>query len=163
MAIRNDYLPEDIQMCFYKLFVGLQGSQPWSRWDVLPAYPEADRFTDFDKPFLYVDSPTFLGAVDAQGSQLPMRRWQLYVGCWSDNKVGRTGELNIMTGRVLNLMLDPYTVHSTTFNVDIGADSFSNTTLIAQGIEVETVVTDRDGFTGDVKQFRREIGIHVLT
>ena len=162
MTVRQNTIVTDIWKCVYALLNKLcSTTAPWSSWDCIKGYPEADRFADFTKPFVYIEDPMPLSDVYfQQGASKAKRQYSIMVGAWDDRKTGGIEEITIMTSRISDLFSDPYTVHTATFDVTL-ATAYSDTTLKAQGISVDGIGGPRKIETENQKEFRREFELRV--
>lgn len=162
MAIRANYIIDDIQRCIFELFEYLcDNTSPWTDWQVCYGYPETDVFEQFTKPFIYVEAPAQVFTRSMQAGK-PIRQWEMLIGVWDDRKTGGTEEINLMCSRILELFSDPKAVNYTnTFNVTIGTTSFTGTNLTTQNIYVIGIDGPRNLFTEDIKEFRREFTVTI--
>lgn len=164
MAIRENYEVDDIQTLVYSLLLHLAGdTSPWTSWEVIRGFPDVDVFDQFSKPFLYVLMPTTNYAYRHQGGKVGNKMWSLLIGAWDDRKTGGPEEIAIISSRMLGLFGDPQTAHTTTFNCTLGTTTYTNTTLIAQGLRITAVRGPRELFAENIKEFRAEFELELRT
>jgi len=152
MAIRANYIIDDIQRCVFELFEKLcANTSPWTDWQVCYGYPETSIFEQFTKPFFYVMPPSQMATLPMQGGK-SIRQWQ-----WDDRKTGGTEEINLMGSRLMELFDDAKAVNYTnTLDVTLGTTTYTGTNLGTQGIFITGIEGPRLIQTEDIKEFRRE-------
>lgn len=157
---------EDVQRCVHACLAAITGA-PWSRWDVILGWPEADATTGkFVKPPIYVMPPIVTDWRWIQGGK-PGSRLRMILGAWDDRGTGGTEEINLIASRLLDFFTDPKVMNAQTFTITIGTTTYTGTTLIAQGIRVDTgagpgITGPRQIQSDDLKEFRYEFDLNLL-
>lgn len=126
-------------------------------------WPEADAITKkFVKPPVYVMPPKVVDWRWVQGGK-PGKALRMIIGAWDDRGSGGTEEINIIGSRIADLFSDPQALNSQSFNVTLGSYT-SGTTLIAQGINVMSIIGPRDltDIVDGSKEFRIEFDLDLL-
>lgn len=165
MAIRGTHIVDDVQTLIYALLselTGSGGSDPWTRWTVIRGYPESDIFDHLDEPFIYVETPIMTNLLQEQGGE-PSYFWSLKIGAWDDRVTGGTEEINIIASRLIDFFNDPKTCHTQTFDVTLGTTTYTDTTLMAQGLRVVGITGPREMYTENLKEFRMEFDLSLRT
>ncbi len=165
--IRSTHFIDDVQRCVHACLAAIT-SDPWSRWDVILGWPEADATTGkFPKPPVYVMPPKVIDFGWTQGGK-PGKRLRMILGAWDDRGSGGTEEINIIGSRILDLFTDPAALNAQTFSVTLGT-AITGTTLLAQGIGIDHdagpgIVGPRDlsDGTGSLKEFRHEYDLNLI-
>jgi hypothetical protein len=159
--IRNNNKIVDTWKCFDALLNKKTNSSPWSSWKVIKGYPESDVFTDLGTPIIFTESPRRISTnIVQQGGNREKEFYEIRLGVWDDRKTGGVEEINIISGRILDLFENKYDVHTATFDVTLGS-AFPDTTLMAQGIRVEDIAGPREIATTNTKEFRHEFNIRI--
>lgn len=157
--IRDDYIIEDIQKIMVYLIKKMI-TDTWTRWEVIFGYPEQAIFEKFTKPFIYIMAPTEIDGRLQQGGR-GRCHWEMTIGLWDDRQTGGSEEINIQGSKLHNFFKTSQTCHAKQFNVILGATTYTNTTLKAQGIRILNIKKLKgDIFTEDIKEFRNE---YILT
>ncbi len=162
--IRQNFSVSDTQAAIFALLKKLTGTvAPWSSWEALLGYPEGEKFA-FAKQLIYVMPPVKAGYIPQQGGR-SATIWEMALGVWGKGGEGGTGgeaEADIAAGHLLDLFGCP-DAYAVTFNLTLGATSYTNTTLRAQGITLT-------GTSGPILvpveeplEFRREISMSLIT
>lgn len=159
MAIRSSYILTDVQECLYQFLSKLiVGSAPWTSWAVQKGWPESDVLKHFSKPIIYIDAPLITDTKYWQMGGVPLFQVSTIIGCYNDRSTGGPEELEIISGHLVEKFLNPSGVLAVTFNVTLGATTYSSTTLGAQGIRIQNISGPRGGITADdLKEFRKEL------
>ena len=159
MAVRSGYILTDVQECLYQFITKLiAGSAPWTSWAVYKGWPETDVLKHFSKPTIYIDAPLITDTKYYQQGGLFNYQVSVILGCYDDRTTGGPEELEIMASQLVATLLNPSSVLAVTFNVTLGATAYTSTTLIAQGIRIQTMYGPRSGMTSnDLKEFRKEM------
>jgi hypothetical protein len=99
-----------------------------------------------------------------QGGGIPGTEWEMIIGCWDARLTGGPEEIQIIGSQLLALFNNPVTLNKTnTFNVTLGATTYTTTNLIDQGIETMSIRGPRPIDCEDLKEFRDEFIITLLT
>ncbi|HOZ01916.1 MAG TPA: hypothetical protein PLG20_08865 [Candidatus Syntrophosphaera sp.] len=163
MAIRRKYSVSDVQKVIYALLAKLtSATAPWSSWQVVYGYPEAEHFT-FPKLLLYVDTPIKTGTLAHQGGR-PAVTMEIILGCWNsggDEGSGGVEECDIAAGHILDLFGD-VDVYNTQFTVTLGTATYTNKTLYEHGIIVTGSTGPRNIPVEDPLEYRREVTISLI-
>ena len=165
MSIREKYKIDDIQKCIYALILKLTtATSPFTDWAVVYGFPEAEIFDSFTKPFIYVEMPVATFRFDMQAGGKPNYAWEMIIGIWDDRKTGGSEEISIMASQLLALFNDPQTCMRTQFNVTLGTTTYTNTTLLAQGIGIVNISGPREILDNvAMKEFRQEFNLTLET
>jgi len=161
--IRETHILDDIQQSIYGMLNKLTTTtSPWTSWKVIIGFPEEEIFDQFDKPIIYVMSPIQVSKIQQQGQSGVNRRWRVKIGTWLDRKHGGTEELNIIGSKLMSLFEDPRTACvTTTFNITLGATTYTNTYLTQLGIGVDGIDGPNQVFVYDEKEFRYEFELFI--
>lgn len=160
MSVRAAYIILDIHKCIYELIDKLTtATSPWTRWKAVPEYPMEDILKQFAKPVIYIEKPVKIGLIQHQGG-LPCGRYKMKLGAWDDRKTGGPEEIDIIDSAIQNLFDNHQTVHTTQFTVTLD-QTYTNTTLITQGIRIEEIDGGREIATVDIKEFRIEHNLYL--
>jgi hypothetical protein len=136
----------------------ITGSAPWTSWTVQKGWPESDVLKHFAKPIIYLDDPLLTETKYWQMGGLFAYQVSVIVGCYNDRTTGGLEELGIICGHLVEKFLNPSGVRAVTFNVTLGATTFTATTLKGQEIRVQNISGPRGGITtDDLKEFRKEL------
>jgi hypothetical protein len=158
-GVRANYIIEDIQRCIHGLITKLiSGTAPWTSWRIVYGWPTSKVFETFTKPFIYVMPPMQTDFIFQSGGGKKLGRFDLTIGAWDDRVTGSTEEINIISSRILALFNDPATVQTTQFNVTLDS-AYTNTTLNAQGVKIESCVGPSVIGGEDIKEFRNEFSV----
>lgn len=163
--LRDTHLIDDIQQCLYALLNTMAGStSPWTSWVIKIGFPEEEVLEQFDKPIIYIMEPVQLDRLRQQGGSAPTRYWRVTIGVWLERIHGGTEELNIIGSRIMKFFEDSkVSCVDTTFNVTLGATTYTATNLTTMGIFVDGIDGDRARFDFiDEKDFRREWDLTVV-
>lgn len=173
--IRNDHFFEDIRKILLAFFNAQ--SAPATSWTFILDYPDKHFFHKWAKPFIWLENITPTGRMESQynfhstsvvgGSTYKnyvyLMEMELRIGAWLAEKHGGMEEINIIRSWLVNLFNPPLPkLPSTTFNVTLGATTYTGTTLYAQGIRQISFFGDNDVPTEDIKEFRREVNLYLL-
>lgn len=162
MAVRSAYIIEDIQQCIYNVISKLTSTTaPWTSWTAKLGYPEADVLDQLAKPIIYIMNPVAVNEQWQQGG-LYVGFYEMTIGAWDDRKTGGPEEMNIIASALLNLFRNPSSCHAQQFNVVTDA-SYTNTTLITQGVRVDGIRGPREIATEEIKEFRFEFTLFLRT
>jgi hypothetical protein len=134
---RTGYEILDIQKILVALLKA-NTSAPWSRWEVIHAWPADDVFDQITKPVIYIDLPDYAGDIKASGS-LPGTQWECIVGLWDDNRTGGDEEIAVMKSQLLYFFRQKKDLHNKTFTVIIGGTTYTATDLLAQGLAIQAI------------------------
>jgi hypothetical protein len=162
MAVRSTYFIDDVQKCIHACLAAIT-SDPWTRWDIILGWPEADAATGkFVKPPIYIMPPKVIDWLWKQGGK-PGKALRMIFGAWDDRGSGGAEEINIIDSRILDLFTDPAVLNAQTFTVTLGS-TITGTTLIAQGIGIEGIIGPHDlsTGTGSLKEFRHEFDLDII-
>ena len=151
----------DIWKCIDAVMVKQKSAAPWLSWKIIKGWPESNVFTDLGSPFIFLESPIQIGYnTPQQGCNKTQEFFEMKIGLWDDRKTGGVEEISIMSGRILDFFGDMRKCHTATFNVAMGT-AYTNTTLISQGVVIETVSGPRMIQTENPKEFRREFTLQL--
>ena len=160
---RTGYEIDDIQSCYYQMLKALTAA-PWSSWNVIRGWPEIEVFNNPSKPFIYVMPPVSVEDWMQQAGGIAGTIWEMIIGCWDGRLTGGPEEIQIIGSQLLALFNNPVTLNKTnTFNVTLGATTYTATELLSQGIETMSIRGPRDIATEDQKEFRSEFTVSLLT
>mgnify|MGYP000042569129 CR=1 FL=1 len=158
--MRDGYEIDDLQSLLYAVFKKYAtDTAPWTSWDVIRGYPQVEYFELATKPFIYINSPTLISRVYMAGGR-GRGNFEVIVGCWDHRDHGGIEEVNIMTGHILDLCNNPKSLQSKKFDITLGNDTYSNTTLTARGAYVIEAIGPRDLSEGP-KDFRCEVTLAI--
>ena len=161
MTVQANNIIEDLQQCIFSLVKDFtDGTAPWTSWTPVLGYPETETFEQFTKPLIYIMAPVLTDTQWQQGG-LYIGAYEGVIGAWDDRKTGGTEEINIISSRILWLFGNPNTAHATTFDVVTDA-TYTNTTLIAQGLRVEGIAGPREIATEEIKELRVEFTLSII-
>ena len=164
MAIRRKYSISDTQKAFFTLIKKLcDTTAPWTSWQAVFGYPETELFT-FAKPLIYVMAPFKTRDIFQQGGR-SATAWELVCGVWNNGGDGGTGgveEADIAAGHLLDFFQAPE-AHTTQFTVTIGSTTYTNTTLINQGVIITGTSGPQDIPVEEPLEYRREVTISLIT
>jgi len=174
--IRNDHIFEDIREVLLA-FLNAQIA-PATSWTFIKDYPDKHFFHKWEKPFIWLENLSPIGTMDSQynyhsnsivgeasyKNYVYLLELELRIGIWLAEKHGGMKEINIIRSWFMNLFNPPLPkLASGVFNVTLGATTYTGTTLYAQGIRQITVLGDSDVPTEDIKEFRRELNLYLLS
>lgn len=168
--IRADYLFEDVKGILMALFEAKQVAAPWNSWRIIGEYPNSLEFRQFanKKPILFLEDFEAVDKIITQGQTLGIsggkqhygyqQILQAPFGIWLHKKHGGPKEMRIIKSHILNLFDPPEPkLPATTFDITIGSDSYSGTTVYEQGLYDIEISGGREIATEDQDEFRQEM------
>jgi len=162
MAVRSTNKADDTKTCIAALLKQLAtDTVPYTRWTVIEGYPNFEVEGEFTKPYLYIMLPLLSGFYQSQGG-LKTHAFESIIGFWCDNQTGGENEMGVWESRMIHLFDNPQTVHTKQFTVTLGATTYTNTTLLAMGIGIQSITGPGSDLGEDLKEFRREMTLTLI-
>ena len=162
MAVRSTNKADDTNACLTALLKQLAtATAPYSRWSIVEGYPNVEVAGEFTKAYLYIMLPLLSGSYQSQGS-LKTHTFECIIGFWCDNVTGGENEMGVWESRMIHLFDNPQTVQLTQFTVTLGTTTYTNTTLSAMGIGIQSITGPGSDLGEDLKEFRREMTLTII-
>ena len=155
--IREQYITSDLWDVMYALFNSYTTS-PWNRWDVIQGYNADEIYSAEDKNYLYIEQPVVMGEVQQKAGRSRFR-WEMPIGFWVSDSKGGINEVSVFESQILYLINNPQDLHHKTFNVTLGATTYTGTTLADLNVKVRSLIGARRELGGDIGEYRRELEI----
>ena len=160
MSIRDGYKINDIHDCIFKL-LDAKSTSPWNRWNVIRGYPSTEVFANFTQPLIYLEAPKKINEIRQMGAR-SLQLWSSILGVWTDRITGSIEEQNIMEGTIFDFFDNFVSCHTSTFTVTLGTTTYTNTTLNAMKIGIDSISGFENRPTEDEKEFRSECTLLIL-
>ena len=162
MAIRKNNT-SDMQAVIVALLKSLQTAVPWSTWTIIFGYPNSTQIKAADKGVVYVEEPILTtGAESYQfGGGEPRNIWALRIGFWGFIDSGGRSRAGTWATQMVTLIQTKAALFAYKFDVEIASTTFSDTTLGAQGVWLDTISGPRPitGQAEDKNDYRLEFEI----
>jgi len=166
MTIRRIEIKNDIQKCIKAMLdAKITADDDWDnrRWTVIRSYPGSDLMDQISKAIIWIDEPVLSAQATSQGSSQSNNEYRLNIGVLTDNKTGMIHEAASIMSRFEDLFTDPAVLNAITFNITLGATSYTSKTLMQMGIYVNTEsVVSMPLIPGhDAKHVRAELTVYL--
>jgi len=162
MSIRTNREERDIWQCLYNMLdARVTADSEWPECNVQHGYPNFDNI-DTSQPIVWIEQPLLIDRITQQGGRAVSRFYAVRLGIWADHHNGWIGEIGAISGSLIDFFDNLQTVHNVPFTVNLGATTYTDTTLTEQGIEVY----DFSGALDTIYQedeARREFTLYVNT
>jgi len=141
--MREAYLINDIQVVFYSLIKykidSAAANEPFGDWDVDLGWPTEDKYQQFTKPLIMIESPKLPSQIKQfGGGRTAYESCFIYINAWTDIYTGLNEEGNIIASHLIQLFNNA-NVHSIKFPITLGGTTYTNQTLFLQGIKIDQV------------------------
>ena len=125
----------EIRDCFLALLNSqVADISPWTAWQISTAYAGREIDDHRETPLIYVEAPVMVRQEPYLGG-LPGMELRLTIGVWNGPKSGGIDEHIVMLDELCALFSDK-TVHTRSFDLELGGVTYAGHTLLAQGIRV---------------------------
>lgn len=144
MSVRDAYIVPDIKKVIYELLhdkIAASG-RPWDSWKIIMSFPDVTVFDNWDNLFIYLLDPRIIQGEKIQqygGGSQAIHTWRMDVGAWCTNEQGGSEELNLCYSTLFQFFNNSQTCHEQAFTVTLGDTTYTDTTLVDQGLYVESL------------------------
>lgn len=160
MSIRNARKAYDSQKCIYQAIKKkCDNNAPFTSWTPILSYPQTDIWNDHES-IIYLEDPVNTDVKWHQGGR-NMTGFNMMIGAWTVRKTGGEEEVIIMADELVNLFTDHKALHQVTFDVTTD-NSYSDTTLNAQGVQIQNISVASGIETEGLDGFRKRLTLSYI-
>ena len=161
MTVRETLKIRDIQDCIVEVLKKYAEAAPWSSWTIKFGFPDIQTTGDFG-PYVYVMAPMIAGQVEMMGAGKPLNFWTIVVGFWIVRASGGADEIQVWCSEMISKFQDIKAIHEKQFTVTLGTTTYTNTTLLSQGVHVRSITGPSFDMAEDKDEFRQEFTITLI-
>jgi hypothetical protein len=135
VAVRAKFETIDLWRCIIKMLKAhIAADEDWYDCNVYMSFPDTTEH-DTSKPIIYIEQPQKYNEIIHQGGAAK-NQYSIRIGVWVDKDNGWLISLGAIVSLLTDFFNKPATIHAVQFTVQMGATTYTDTTLRTQNISI---------------------------